>query len=90
MFQIRAVEKIKTHFMSRIFFSENCVVYEIIRKNMVQPDRPLKTIQRMRVACWITKATFIQSIQYFLISQGNDGYGNAPQCHVTRPVPVLY
>ena len=38
MFQTVALEKIKTHFM---FYeiSENRAVYEIIWKNMVQPDR---------------------------------------------------
>jgi hypothetical protein len=26
-------------------------------KNIVEPDRPQMTIWRMRIACWITKAT---------------------------------
>ena len=43
---------------SRNFFPENCAVYELIWKNMVQPDRPqMKTILCIRIACWITKAT---------------------------------
>jgi len=37
-------------------FSESCAVYEIIWKNMIEPDRPQITIWRMRFACWITKA----------------------------------
>ena len=32
-------------------------VNEIMWKNMVQPNRPQMTIRRMRIACWITKAT---------------------------------
>jgi len=40
-----------------IFFSENRAVYGIMWKNIVQPDRPQKTIWRMRIVCWITKAT---------------------------------
>jgi len=58
MFQIKLVEKIKTHFVfSKFFFFENRAVYEIIWQNIVQPDRPQMTIQRMRIACWIPKAT---------------------------------
>jgi hypothetical protein len=35
------VEKIKAHVLfSIIFFSENCAFSEIMRKNMVEPDRP--------------------------------------------------
>ena len=32
-------------------------VYEIMWKNMVEPDRPQMTIWRMRIACWIIKGT---------------------------------
>ena len=32
-------------------------VYEIMWKNMVEPDRPQMTIWRMRIACCIIKAT---------------------------------
>jgi hypothetical protein len=41
----KVVEKIKTHFMFNNFFSpESCAVYEIMCKNMLQPDRPQMTI----------------------------------------------
>jgi hypothetical protein len=40
-----------------IFFPENRAVYEIMRKNTVERDRPQMTIWRMRIACWIPKAT---------------------------------
>jgi len=36
---------------------ENRVFYEIIWKNVVEPERPQMTIWRMRIACWITKDT---------------------------------
>ena len=39
------------------FFVENSAVYETMWKNIVEPDRPQMTIWRMRIACWITKAT---------------------------------
>jgi hypothetical protein len=42
--------------MFNYFFSENLVVYEIMSRNMVEPERPQR-IWRMRFACWINKAT---------------------------------
>jgi hypothetical protein len=56
MFQTKVVEEIKTHFVLVTFF-ENCVVYEIMRKNIVERGRPQMTIWRMRIECRITKAT---------------------------------
>jgi hypothetical protein len=50
-------ENVTTHFTFNLFFFfENRVVYNIIWKNAVEPDRPQMTIWRMRIACWITKA----------------------------------
>ena len=46
-----------THFMFNSFFPENRAVYDIMSKNMVEPDRPQMTIRRMCFARWITKAT---------------------------------
>ena len=47
-----------THFVfSNFFFSENRVAYEIMWKNIVQPNRPRITKWLMRIACWITKST---------------------------------
>ena len=31
-------------------------------KNIVEPDRPQVTIWRMRIACWIPKATITHSV----------------------------
>jgi hypothetical protein len=38
-------------------FTENRAIYEIMWKNIVQPYRRQMTIWRMRIACWIPKAT---------------------------------
>jgi hypothetical protein len=56
MFQTKVVEKIKTHILCSITFSESCAVYEIMWKNAVQPDRPQMAIRGMLFAWWITKA----------------------------------
>jgi hypothetical protein len=40
----KIVEKIKTHISCSVIFSENRAVYEIMWKNMVEPDRPQMAI----------------------------------------------
>jgi len=52
-------ENQNTHFVFNnfFFFFENRAVYEIMWKNIVELDRPQMTIWRIRIACWITKAT---------------------------------
>jgi hypothetical protein len=55
MFQTTFVDKIKHTFYSQKPFPKNHAVYEIICKNMVQPDRPQMTIYYG--ACWINMAT---------------------------------
>ena len=58
MIQTSDAEKMKTNVLSSIpFFPENHAIYETMCKNTAQPDRPHTTIRRMRIACWITKAT---------------------------------
>jgi hypothetical protein len=59
MFQTIVLEKIKIHILYsiNIFSFENRAFFEIMWKNMVEPDKPHMTIWRMRIACWITKAT---------------------------------
>jgi hypothetical protein len=53
-------ENYNTHFVFRKFFPENRAIYEIISKNLVEPERPQMAIQQ-RVACWISKATRAQA-----------------------------
>jgi hypothetical protein len=43
--------------MLSIFFFEYHAVYVIMWKIIVESDRPQMTIRRMRIACWIPKAT---------------------------------
>jgi len=50
-----------------IFFCENRAVYEIMWKNVEEPDRPQMTIWRMRIACWIPKDTNTHSEYIMLI-----------------------
>jgi hypothetical protein len=41
----------------QVFSVENRAVYEKTWKNIVEPDRSQMTIWRMRITCWIPKAT---------------------------------
>ena len=47
---------------SNFFFSENHAVYEIMSKNVVEPEATNDvTIWRIRVACWISRSTSIHA-----------------------------
>jgi hypothetical protein len=53
----KVVGKIKTHILCAVTFLENWTVYEIRWKYIVERGRPRMIIWRMRIACWIPKAT---------------------------------
>jgi hypothetical protein len=81
-----------TYFMFSDFFSENHAGYEIMSKNMLEPERT-QTIWRLRVAYWISKPTRMhaRTQKYvILLFHGNSGFVNAPQCYVTRTLRVLF
>ena len=63
----KVVEKIKTRFIfSNFFFSEKRALYEITRRNVVEPNSPQMTIWRVGITCWIPKATDIH-LKYVLL-----------------------
>jgi len=66
----RVTENTKhTSYVHLFFFPhENRAAYEIMWKNIVQPDRPQMTIWSMRIACWIPKATNTHSEYVILIA----------------------
>jgi hypothetical protein len=45
MFQIKVVEEIKTHVLCSVTFPEIRAIYQIISKNVVEPERPQMTSQ---------------------------------------------
>jgi len=59
MLLTNVVEIIKAHIPCSIFFSENCLVYEMMWKKYCRSGQAQMAIWRMRIACWITKATNI-------------------------------
>jgi len=69
MFQTEVVEKIKTHILCSVtLFFENLGVCEIMWENIVERGRPQVTIWRMRIACWVPKATNTCSEYVILIT----------------------
>ena len=83
--------------MFNTFFFENCAVYEIMWKNIVQPGRRKMTIWRVRVACWLPKATHThtiphhaQNMQYLLLFHCNNGNTNAPHIVLCLCRRVVY
>jgi hypothetical protein len=69
-FSEKFVEKIKTHILYSITFSENNTVYEIMWKKYgrVKKATDGNIIWRMRISCWMTKATDIHSEYVILIA----------------------
>ena len=61
-------ENPNTHFMFSDHFSENCAVYEIIWKNMVQPERLHVTVWRMGFAGWIIEARIQTHLEYLILT----------------------
>ena len=70
IFEKRVLQKIKTHILCSITppLPENRAVCEIMWKNTVQRCRPQMTIERMRIACWLTKATYTHSEYVILLT----------------------
>ena len=71
MLQAKFVEKIKIHVLCSVTSPtpppENLAVYEIIWKNILEPDMAQMTVQRMLIACWIPKATDTQT-EYVMLN----------------------
>ena len=85
MLQSKVVEKIKTYILYSVtfYFLKNRAVYDIMWKNIAEPDRQQMTIWRMFIARWTHKSTDAQS-EYVRLFQCNSGYANAFQCYVIR------
>jgi hypothetical protein len=64
----KVVEKIGTHIVRSVTLFEIRAVYEIMWKDIVELDKPQMTIWRMRIACWIAKATNTHSECVMLIA----------------------
>jgi hypothetical protein len=72
IFQKKFIEKVTAHISCSktggFFPLENLAVYEIMWRYIVVPDRPHRTIWRMRITCWIPEATNTHSEYVILIA----------------------
>ena len=69
IFKKKNVYKIKKDILCSItFFSENRALCQIMWKNTAERGRPQMAIWRMRIACWILKATRTHSKYVILIA----------------------
>ena len=78
--------------MSNKFFFRNSTVYEVIRKNLVNLDKPQMTERRVRILCWITKATnthseYVTFISFPLQKWSHDSTSNVTQNKIKSFVP---
>jgi hypothetical protein len=71
-------------------FSKNCAVYEIMWKNIVEPDMPQMTIWCMCIACLIAKATRTLGEYVIIIAFPQQQWlHDAPQCYVYKYISCL-
>ena len=83
MFQTKGAENQNTRLMfNNLFFA----VYEIMWKNMVQPDRPQMTTWRIRIAYCITKATNTHS-EYVIFIIELTHFHKPPLHHTSQVIP---
>jgi hypothetical protein len=68
MLQAKDVQIIIHTFYVKTLFFEIHGIYKVMWKNTVEPGRPQMTIWRMRIACWVPKATNTHSEYVILIA----------------------
>jgi hypothetical protein len=82
----------QTNFMLKIFFKKSCHLWDNLKKcGAARQATEGHIIQRMCVACWITKAsihTHTQNMYYKLLFHGNRVITNTPQSYILRTLPL--
>jgi len=68
MLQTETVEKIETHILHLVKFSQNRAVYEIMWTNTAEPGKPQMTRRLTRISRRIPKATNAHSEYVILIA----------------------
>jgi hypothetical protein len=87
----KLVEKIKKiYFLLTIFFPK-IVQFAISGKNIVEPNRTQMIIWRLRIACWITKASSTYSDYVILFAFPLQQWlRGAPKHYAIRALPVSF
>ena len=88
------IENQNKNFVFCNFFSKNLALYEITWKNMEKPETTDDNIiRRLRVACWITKATHKHThseILRFLFFCDKNNFASPSHYYVIRTFSVLF
>ena len=85
----RCREDQKTFCVQWFFFRQSCHLCDNV-ENTVEPGRTQVVIWRMRIVCWMPKATNTHSEYVILIAFHCSNFcTNAPQCYVIRMLPDL-
>ena len=80
-----------TPLTSMLFWAVFLRVYEVMLENTVERGRSQMTIWRMRIACWVPKATNTHSGCVIHIAFPlQHCFAHAPQCYVIRTLNVLF
>ena len=88
-FRQKLQRKSKHTFYVQQLFSENCALYEITWKNIVQPERPQMIKRRMRILCWILRLQTLLKYVTLTALYCNNGCTKALQCYDIRTLSVL-
>jgi len=88
MFQTEIVENIKTHILSWI----SCPLWDNVEKyGTTRQGTDYNILRRMRIACWINKATSTYSEYVILmLFHGNNGSAKALGYYINMYIAVLY
>jgi hypothetical protein len=89
-FTKKVVEKTETHNLCSVTFLKIASFMRKCGKILEERGRPQMTIWRMRIACWIPKATDTHTDCVILLFHCNNGCTNSPQYYVIRILPVLF
>jgi len=93
MFQTNFEEEIKTHVLCSVtIFRNSYHLWDNVKKNIVERDKPQMTIWRTHILCWTSKATntHTQVVWYSSLSHYKNGCTNAPYYYVLRTSRVLF
>ena len=86
MFQTKAVQKIKTHILCSVTSFDNRAVCGYCRVGQATDGN---IMQRMRIACWIAKATSTHLEYVILIVHCKNCCTSAPQCYAVGTAPLF-
>ena len=88
----KSCRDIKTHILCSVtVFRKSCRLCDNVEKYCTA-SRPQTTMWRMRIACWVHKATYTFRLcnTYCFSSEKKNICTNAPQFYVIRPLTVLF